>query len=138
MHWLKHSGKLNQTHLSSSAKCSPVYEIRLQKGPHKTYKQLARRARARFDKISGVLTELMNDPLSISLALQDPLLKGFRRAKAGDDRIIFQICKECRTDPEILKERECFDCDDVPENGIMVFDIDARKRVYKKRTRRRR
>jgi len=80
----------------------------------------------------------MNDPISISLALQDPLLKGFRRAKAGDDRIIFQICKECRKDPDILKERECFDCDDVPENGIMVFDIDARKRVYKKRMRRRR
>ena len=115
-----------------------MYEIRLQKGPHKTLKQLARRARARFDKISEVLTELMNDPLSTSIALQDPLLNGFRRAKAGDDRIIFQICKECRKDPDILKERECFDCDDVPENGIMVFDIDARKRVYKKRMRRRR
>jgi hypothetical protein len=51
----------------------------------------------------------------------------------ADDRIIFQICKECRNDPNILKERECFDCDDVPENGIMVFDIDARKRVYKKK-----
>ena len=68
-----------------------MYEIRLQKAPQKTLKQLANRAKPRFDKISEVMTELMNDPLSISLALQDPLLKGFRRAKAGDDRIIETI-----------------------------------------------
>jgi len=115
-----------------------MYEIHLQKAPQKTLKRLKSRYKPRFDEITKVLNDLMNDPFSISIEINDPLLKGLRRARAGDDRIIFQICKECRDDPDILRERECFDCDDVPENGIMVFDIDARKRVYKKITRRRR
>lgn len=115
-----------------------VFEVRLQKDPQKTLTRLKKKYRPRYQAISKTLLNLQVDPISYSIALQDPYLFGFRRAKAGEDRIIFQICKECRADENIRKERMCFDCESIPENGLMVFDIDARKKIYKNRMRKRR
>ena len=81
------------------------------------------------------LKELAQDPENESIPLQDPYFFGLRRMKAGEDRVKFQLCKECRLNPAIAKLRQCVDCGDIPENGIKVFDIIHRSSAYKKHRR---
>ena len=81
------------------------------------------------------LRELAQDPKNESIPLQDPYFYGLRRMKAGEDRVKFQICEECKSNPTIAELRQCVDCNDIPENGIKVFDVMHRSSSYKKRRR---
>ena len=115
-----------------------MYEIRLQSDPEKTIEKLAKKARSRFLTINEALEQLSRDPYMNTEALQDPLLKGFRRVRAKSDRIVFQLCEECRRDSYLMEKRQCIDCSTFPDNTIMVFDIDTRSKVmYEKKHKRR-
>ena len=115
-----------------------MYEIRLQSDPQKTVERLAKKARSRFLTINNVLAQISQDPYADTELLQDPLLSGFRRARAEGDRIVFQLCEECRRDSHLMEKRQCVDCSTFPDNTIMVFDIDTRSRImYEKKHKRR-
>ena len=75
--------------------------------------------------------ELAQDPKTNSVPLQDPYFYGLRRMKAGEDRIKFQICEECKDNDTVRELRQCIDCGDIPENGVKVFDITHRRSSYK-------
>jgi len=109
-----------------------VYKIYLLSNATRQLKRLQKKARSRFDEINKVFDQLSVDPKTESILLKDPILRGFRRAKADEDRIRFRICEECREDQLFLKNRKCVDCHGMPENAIKIFDIEHRRSVYKK------
>jgi mRNA-degrading endonuclease RelE of RelBE toxin-antitoxin system len=109
-----------------------LYAVFLQPKASRILKKLKKKAKTRFKAINKSLTELTKDPRNETVPLQDPYFYGLRRARAGDDdRIIFQICEECRNDDTMIKMRKCIDCKDIPDNGVKVFDIPKRKDAYK-------
>ena len=112
-----------------------LYEIFLQPRAEKQLRKLQKKAKTRYEKIMERLQELAQDPKGKSIPLEDPYFYGLRRMKAGEDRVKFQICEECRDNDTIRELRQCTDCDDIPENGIKVFDITIRRSSYKIRRR---
>ncbi|MCW4049131.1 MAG: hypothetical protein NWE89_05275 [Candidatus Bathyarchaeota archaeon] len=114
-----------------------MYEVRMQSKPEKELQRLKKRAKPRWERITERMNELGDDPIQGSIQLKGPILHGFRKVRAGDDRIIYQICEECRDFPDIKNLRQCFDCDDISDNWVMVFDIEPRKSSYKKHKHRR-
>ena len=70
------------------------------------------------------------DPYTESVLLVDPKLRGLRRVVADSDRVIFQICSECKGVPQIRKMRNCIDCDSMPSNAIKIIDVPPRKSAY--------
>lgn len=108
-----------------------LYEVFLHPRAEKQLRKLQKKAKVRHEKIMRRFHELAEDPENESIQLQDKFFYGLRRTKAGEDRIILQICEECRSNPLIREQRRCVDCNDIPENGIKVFDITPRKSSYK-------
>jgi mRNA-degrading endonuclease RelE of RelBE toxin-antitoxin system len=108
-----------------------VYKVFLQPKADKTYKKMKKKAKIRFQAVTESLTGLSEDPKNETIPLKDVEFYGFRRAKTDDDRIIFQICDDCRANKTIMKLRQCIDCEDIPDNGIKVFEIQLRKDAYK-------
>lgn len=106
-------------------------KVFLQQKACRQLKKLKKKAKVRYEKILKCLDELSEDAENDSILLQDPIFYGLRRMKAKDDRIIFQICKECRSNPTIMRLRQCIDCEEIPANGIKVFEIQLRKDAYK-------
>jgi len=113
-----------------------LYDVFLQPNAERQLKKLRKKAKLRYETTMESLNGLSNDPKKDSIPLQDPVFRGLRRVRAGDhDRIIFQICEECRADPTIKKLRRCTDCDRMPINAVKVFDIPVRRDAYKKHRR---
>lgn len=108
-----------------------LYDVFLQPNVDHDLGKLAKKAKVRYNAVRKAL-DAMTDDVSDSIPLVDPMFYGLRRAKADEDRIIFQICSECRKTEAIKKMRKCIDCDQIPENGIKVFDIDDRRTAYAK------
>ena len=108
-----------------------LYEIFLQPNVSHDLSKLAKKAKVRYNAVRKALDTMIND-VRESIPLIDPMFYGLKRAKADEDRIIFQICSECRGNEAIKKMRKCIDCEQIPENGIKVFDIDDRRTVYSK------
>lgn len=125
----------SQSQPSNSVMCRMLYEIFLQPRAEKELRILRKRAKVRYEKIMERLQELAKDPKNESIPLQDAYFFGLRRMKAGEDRVKFQICEECKSNPTISGLRQCVDCNDIPENGIKVFDVMHRSSSYKKRRR---
>jgi mRNA-degrading endonuclease RelE of RelBE toxin-antitoxin system len=73
-----------------------LYEIHLQQSVEKELKRMQKRAKTRFQKIQESLGLLQAEPKTESIQLLDQVFHGLRRAKAGEDRILFMICEECR------------------------------------------
>lgn len=109
-----------------------MYEIWLEPEASATLEHLYKRDRGRWRRIRKRLDDLMVDPKHGAIPLQDRLFKGLERVRAGKDRIIYQICEECRADLLIQELRNCVDCDDIPENAIKVFVIDIRSSAYRR------
>ena len=96
-------------------------------------KKLSKREKKRHEQITGVLDIVSVDPFGNSVKLKDEMFQGLRRAKASEDRILFLVCKECRSDSLMSEDDKCIDCDDTPENGIKIFNIIPRKHAYRRR-----
>lgn len=107
-----------------------MYTVYLQQRVDKKLAKLKKRERIRHQAINESIKTLITDPFTDSVPLLDQQFRGFRRIKAGIDRVIFQICSECRADQTIKKKRNCSDCESMPENAIKVFDIPPRKNAY--------
>jgi mRNA-degrading endonuclease RelE of RelBE toxin-antitoxin system len=88
--------------------------VYLQSSVEHDLKKLERKAKVRYNAIREALDFLTQDT-GDSIFLEDPAFYGLRRMKADKDRIIFQVCSEC---------------DQIPENGIKVFDIEIRRTAY--------
>lgn len=58
--------------------------------------------------------------------------KGKRKHVRGNLRLIFAICKECRTN-KYTDVFNCLDCAKTPDESLMFFDVDYRGQVYKKK-----
>jgi len=109
-----------------------LYEVWLQSNVIKELQKLKRRDRARWRRISERFRDLESDPKHGAIDLQDPMFKGLKRVRAGKDRIVFQICEDCRANLEIRELRNCIDCDNISEKGIKIFDVGTRDTIYSK------
>jgi len=110
-----------------------MYEVFLQSTARKQLKKL-KREKVRLEAIEKVIQVLRQDPRSDdSVELLDPDFYGLRRMKTEVDRIVYQVCEDCRGNAAIQLLRKCIDCDDIPEKGIKIFDIPVRRDAYKKR-----
>ena len=72
----------------------------------KQLSKLKKREKIRYQTIDESIKTLITDPYIDSVPLLDQQFRGFRRKKAGIDRVIFQICSECRADQTIKKKRK--------------------------------
>ena len=110
-----------------------MYDVYLQPTARRQLRKL-RRQKARLNAIDIVMEKLKLNPRSDdSIRLIDPDFHGFRRMRTDIDRIIYQICEDCRSDLSVQRLRQCIDCDDIPEKGVKVFEIIVRREAYKKR-----
>ena len=110
-----------------------MYDIYLQSQASKELKKLSKREKKRHEDITDVLDLLSVDPFGDSVKLKDEMFQGLRRAKAGEDRILFLVCEECRSGLLMSEDDKCIDCDDIPENGVKIFNIIPRKHAYRRR-----
>lgn len=103
-----------------------VYEIYLTSKFGKSIKKMDAHTKQRIEKS---INDLSNDPYRKSEYLRGKL-KGRRKHRMGDLRIVFAICEECR---ELGHHtiNNCIDCDDLPKNGLKIFDIGLRGAIYK-------
>lgn len=100
-----------------------MYEVRLQPDAENAINWLQKRDRGRLREVDKVIRKLMKDPYSNSIPLIDPFFNGFRRARAGMDRIIFQLCEECRADPTVFNDRGCHDCNEMSDNVLKIWNV---------------
>ncbi len=79
-------------------------------------------------RIQEGLTDISTEPYTKSEQLQGPL-KGKRKHRVGNLRIVFAICEECR---ELGHDsiNNCVDCDNMPDNALKVFDAGFRGAIY--------
>lgn len=74
------------------------------------------------------INELILDPEGRSNHRLGTTLKGYRAFKVNDDlRIRYQICRECR---EREMQERCIDCDDTPDDQVMLLSVGHHKDVY--------
>ena len=110
-----------------------MYVVYFQPKAKKDYDWLEKKDHVTFVSVGKELGAIMEDPYGESVRLIDPYFYGFRRARASGDRIRFQLCEECRKEQRIRRERQCVDCEDIPVNGIKIFNIEPRRSAYKKK-----
>ena len=87
----------------------------------------------RFDgsdkkRIAKSIEKLSSNPYHNTPHLKGNL-QGRRKYRAGNLRIVFAICEECQK-LEHNKINNCIDCDDLPENGLKMFDVGLRGAIY--------
>lgn len=107
-----------------------LYEAYKQPNVNRFLKKLKKRQKKRLESIDKAIMGLIEDPYIDSVPLVDSKFMGLRRVKAEKDRIIYQICSECRDLPAVREKRNCIDCDNIPVNAIKVFDILPRRSAY--------
>jgi len=109
-----------------------LYEVHFQPHAKRDLKWYKRKAKDRYRVILERLEELEKDPQNESIELTGQEFHGLRRLKAGIDRVRLMICEDCRRDPtnHPIHLQRCSDCDDIPENGIKVFQITPRRKGY--------
>ena len=110
-----------------------MYELFLQSQASKDLIKLQKKAKIRHENVSKTLSLMAERPFLESVKLKDDVFHGLRRARAGDDRIIFLICEECRNEVLLSEDDKCIDCSDIPENGIKIFNILPRKHAYRRK-----
>lgn len=79
-------------------------------------------------RIEEAIGEICNAPEKSKLLKGE--FEGKRSYSFGNYRIVFAICGECRRRGFVRLNR-CRDCGEKPDNSIVFFDIEHRKRVYK-------
>ena len=72
--------------------------------------------------------EMRNDPIRNSIELNYDL-KGKRRVRIGDYRLIYAVCLDCRQ-KGYTKFNQCYDCKSHNDNSIVYFDVIHRPHGY--------
>lgn len=67
------------------------------------------------------IKDMRNDPLRNSIELVGDF-KGKHRVRVGDYRLIYEPCNDCRK-KEYEKFNNCSECDSMPSNAIVYFDV---------------
>jgi hypothetical protein len=82
------------------------------------------------ESIRKAYERLSQDPYSGTTFLKG-LLRGKRKLKFMGKklRIVFAICEECRRLGQ-KKLNNCRDCEHIPNNAVMIFDIFFKERGY--------
>lgn len=106
-----------------------MYDVRLTRACLKRLKKIYSKSKAAQHLVEKRLDDLRNDPYAGSYFLVGATLKGKRALHAGKLRIVFAICEECR-ELEHTRFNDCYDCDEIPDNTIVVFTVDSHDRAY--------
>ncbi|MGZ4929192.1 MAG: hypothetical protein ACXV76_13115 [Halobacteriota archaeon] len=81
-----------------------------------------------YRRIEMAIEALMLDPDGRLNHRLGTTLKGYRAFKVNDDlRIRFVICRECR---EQNVQDRCIDCDDTPDDQVLLLSVGHHKDVY--------
>lgn len=79
-------------------------------------------------RVADQIEEMKNDPFRNSIEL-DYELKGKRRIRVGDYRLIYAVCIDCRK-KGYTKFNQCYECESKNDNAIVFFDIIHRSKGY--------
>lgn len=74
------------------------------------------------------IEEMRENPFRNSIEL-DYELKGKRRIKVGDYRLIYAVCSDCRK-KGYEKINQCYDCKLKGEDAMVFFDVFHRSKGY--------
>ena len=94
----------------------------------KHLEKLTKRDIALRNRIINQIEEMKIDPFRNSIELTYEL-KGKRRVKVGDYRLVYAVCEECRK-KGYEKFNNCYDCKSKPANSIIFFDVFHRSKGY--------
>jgi mRNA-degrading endonuclease RelE of RelBE toxin-antitoxin system len=92
----------------------------------KAFRKLDKLAQATIN--NTINQTLFSDPYE-SKRLVDPRLKGKRSIRAGNYRVVFAVCEECRKQHE-ERLNHCQNCDRNGANNIVVFTCGHRNHIY--------
>lgn len=56
-------------------------------------------------------------------------LKGKRKMRVGDYRLVYAVCEDCRA-KEYERLNQCFGCEAMKDNSIVYFDVIHRPHGY--------
>lgn len=101
----------------SSPKYKDVYTPTFQK----QLKKLEKKAHQRYRHIQNTIQHILQDPNS-NIDFGKGRYRGKRKWRAGDDRIFFVVCKQCR-ELEHQDFNQCDDCDETPDETIKFVMI---------------
>lgn len=79
-------------------------------------------------RVEKAIPELSLDPYRKSESLKGEL-RGKRKMRVGDCRVIFSICEECRK-LGYTRINRCIDCESQTDDTIKFFNIELRPRAY--------
>jgi len=74
------------------------------------------------------IEDMKQDPYRNSIELIYEL-KGKRRVRIGDYRLIYAVCEECRK-RGYIQFNQCYNCESKEDNSIIFFDIIHRPKGY--------
>jgi mRNA-degrading endonuclease RelE of RelBE toxin-antitoxin system len=94
----------------------------------KHLEKLTRRDNVLNKRIINQIEDMKNDPYRNSIELSYEL-KGKRRVKVGDYRLIYAVCSDCRK-KGYVKFNQCYDCKSKDDNTIIFFDVFHRSKGY--------
>ena len=111
-------------------KCFQMYNPRYRSHFTKDIKNFRRKKDKKSINIiqKGIENLLLPDPYNNSESLTGPL-KGKRKYKKSDVRIIFAICEECRKLGH-TPLNGCNDCSSYEDNTLMFFKTGLRGNIY--------
>lgn len=118
----------NESHSLVLTKCSSLYVSYFSDDFKKHLKKLTKRDSNLKQRILKKVEEMQNDPFRNSKEyIAD--LKGKRKMRVGDYRLIYAVCKDCRA-KEYEKINNCHKCESKKEDSIVYFDVIHRPHGY--------
>lgn len=94
----------------------------------KHLEKLTKRDNILENRITNQIEDMKTDPFRNSIELTHEL-KGKRRVKVGDYRLVYAVCEECRK-KGYENFNGCYDCESKPVNSIIFFDVFHRSKGY--------
>lgn len=95
----------------------------------KNLEKLTRRNLELKRRIDKKIREMRNDPFRGSIHLVGKGTGKRRVYVAGDYRLIYAVCHECREKGH-NSINQCIDCEQKSNNSIIYFDVEHRKHAY--------
>jgi len=93
-------------------------------------KQFEKLDRSRKTAVDTKIQDIKLDYEAYSKMLHANLV-GLRSAHAGNDRIVFAVCQECRREGwEHHNMIRCGGCEDKDDDTILILAIGHRKKIY--------
>jgi len=90
--------------------------------------KLTRKDNVLKKRIMNEVEEMKNDPYRNSIEL-DYDLKGKRRVKVGDYRLIYAVCEDCRK-KGFTRFNQCYECKSHGDDSLIYFDLIHRSQGY--------